>query len=58
MSNFSIFLMLLTKGSAGLFRESMSTLKAELVTVSMLKGPKNLRSEHSAQTVDHMFVML
>lgn len=35
-SNFSIFLMLVTKGSEGLLSESMSTLKDVLVTIAIL----------------------
>ncbi len=41
-SNLSIFLMLVTNGSLGLLRESMSTLNAVLVTTSILYAPKNL----------------
>lgn len=40
--NWRIFLTLMMNGSSGLFMESASTLKDELVTTSRLYGPKSL----------------
>lgn len=42
--------MLVTKGSLGLFRESMSTLKEVLVTTSILYAPKNLNTGSDVTT--------